>query len=48
MGVVQVFSVFVGGERVHLDTERHALFPAVLSGGELCADAVHLSGQKWR
>lgn len=43
MDVLHVLPVFVGGEGVHLDAERHAFLPAVLPGGELGADAVHLS-----
>lgn len=43
MDVLHVFPALIGGERVHLDTEGHAFLPAVLPGGELGTDAVHLS-----
>lgn len=46
MDVLHVFAVFIGGERVHLDAEGHSLFPAVLPGGELGADAVDLGRRK--
>lgn len=42
MDVLDVFAVFVGGKSVHLDSEGHALLPAMFSGGELSADAVDL------
>lgn len=42
MDVLHVFPLSIGGERVHLDAERHALLAAVLPGGELGTDAVHL------
>lgn len=44
-GRVEVFGVLSTlslGERVELDPEGDALLSAVLPGGELCADAVHL------
>lgn len=37
-----VLSAVSLGERVELDPEGDALLAAVLPGGELCADAVHL------
>lgn len=46
MDVLHVFPTFIGGERVHLDTERHTFLPAVLPGRELGTDAVHL-WQRW-
>lgn len=42
MEVLRVLSAVSLGERVDLDPEGDALLPAVLSGSELCADAVHL------
>lgn len=42
MDMLDVFAVFVGGKSVHLDPEGHTLLPAMLSGGELSADAVDL------
>lgn len=40
--VLDVVAVLVGGERVHLDPEGHALLSTVLPGGELGADAIDL------
>lgn len=40
--VLCVLSTLSLGERVKLDPEGDALLSAVLPGGELCADAVHL------
>lgn len=40
--MLDVFSVFIGGVSVHLDSEGHPFLPAVLPGGELGADAVDL------
>lgn len=48
-GRVEVFCVLftlVLFERVDLDAERHALFSAVLSHCEFCADAVYLNSKK--
>lgn len=42
MDVLHVLPTFVGGEGVHLDPEGHTFLAAVLPGGELSADAVHL------
>lgn len=42
--MLDVVAALVGGERVHLDPEGHALLAAVLPGGELGADAVDLQG----
>lgn len=50
-GRVEMFCVLftlVLLERVDLDAERHALFPAVLSHGEFCADAVYLHSKRGR
>lgn len=41
--MLHVLPTFVGGEGVHLDPEGHTFLAAVLPGGELGADAVHLS-----
>lgn len=41
--MLHVLAVSIDGEGVHLDAERHAFLPAVLPGGELGTDAVHLS-----
>lgn len=46
--MLDVFSVFIGGVSVHLDSEGHPFLPAVLPGGELGADAVDLKGQENR
>lgn len=40
--MLQVLPVVVGGEGVHLDPKGDPLLPAMLPGGELGADAVHL------
>lgn len=40
--MLHVLPVFIGAEGVHLDPEGHAFLAAVLPGGELGADAVHL------
>lgn len=42
MEVLCVLSTVSQGKRVKLDPEGDALLAAVLPGGELCADAVHL------
>lgn len=46
MDMLHVLPVFIGGEWVHLDTEGHPFLPAMLPGGELSADAVHLRRQE--
>lgn len=40
--MLEVLPMVDGGEGVHLDPKRDPLLPAVLPGGELGADAVHL------
>lgn len=42
MQVLAVIAAVALGEGVDLDSEGDALLAAVLAGGELCADAVHL------
>lgn len=46
MQVLCVLFTLVLFERVDLDAERHALFSAVLSHGEFCADAVYLDSKQ--
>lgn len=43
MQVLAVLATVPLGEGVDLDSEGDALLAAVLPGGELCADAVHLT-----
>lgn len=46
MEVFRVLSILVLFERVDLHAERHALFSAVLTHGELCANAVNLKRKR--
>lgn len=46
MEVLCVLFALVLFERVDLDAEGHALFSAVLSHGEFCADAVYLDSKQ--
>lgn len=50
MDMLHVFPVFIGGKRVHLDTEGHPFLATMLPGGELGADAVNLRrwGERWQ
>lgn len=45
LSMLHIFSMLIGRERVHLDTEGHAFLPPMLPGRELGADAVHLRRQ---